>query len=86
MCRYFDRGDSIDVHDRTVFGFYAWLPHNIVGVHDMFVFSRSLQLLMIFVNEKLSSFIRFYETHKDFVDGLGKFVVSKHLGLWLRLS
>ena len=41
---------------------------------------------MIFVNEKLTSFIRFYETHKDFVDGLGKFVVSKHLGLWLRLS
>ena len=65
------------MHDRTVFDFYAGLPYNIVGVHvhdNMFVFSWSLQLLMIFVNEKLSSFIRFYETHKDFVDGLGKFV------------
>ena len=46
-------------------------------MHDnMFVFSSSLQLLMIFVNEKLSSFTRFYETHKDFVDGLGTFVRS----------
>ena len=65
------------MHDRTVFDFYAGLPYNIVGVHvhdNVFVFSWSLQLLMIFVNEKLSSFIRFYETHKDFVDGLGKFV------------
>ena len=31
---------------------------------------------MIFVSEKLSSFTRFYETNKDFVDGLGKFVRS----------
>lgn len=75
--RCFDHGGSINMHDRTVFDFYAGLPYNIVGVHvhdNMFVFSWSLQLLMIFVNEKLSSFIRFYETHKDFVDGLGKFV------------
>ena len=43
---------------------------------NMFDCSSSLQLLMIFVSEKLSSFTRFYETNKDFVDGLGKFVRS----------
>ena len=35
-------------------------------------FVRYLQLLKIFVNEKLSAFCKFYETNKDFVDGLGK--------------
>jgi len=32
----------------------------------------SFQLLKIFVSEKLSAFVKFYETHKEFVDELGR--------------
>ena len=32
----------------------------------------ALQLLIIFIHEKLSSFVQFYNSNKEFVDGLGK--------------
>ena len=38
----------------------------------------SLQLFNIFVRERVSAFVKFYEENKSFVDDLGKCRVSVH--------
>ena len=38
------------------------------------------QLLILFVQEKLSSFVQFYNSNKDFVDGVGKCTLSETVG------
>ena len=39
----------------------------------------SLQLFNIFVRERVSAFVKFYEENKSFVDDLGKCRVSVHV-------
>ena len=46
-----------------------------ISVHVNYAFFL-LQLLIIFVQEKLSSFVQFYNSNKDFVDALGKKTVA----------